>query len=120
MSKTSPSKPVVNRVEPVTVVGYDDQAEYAARLDTGAKRTCIGTAVANEVGTKGPIETKAIRTSNGDTDERDIYEFAVELDGNVHLVRAGVCDRERMTYPVRLGRDVIADYLIDPGRTADD
>jgi hypothetical protein len=93
--------------------------QYLARLDTGANRTCIGTAVAETVGAGEPITTKTITTSSGDTDVRDIYEFAIELHGDPHTVQASVNNRRELSYEVRLGRDVIADYLIDPARTAD-
>ena len=119
MSSTSQPKPVVRRVEPVTVIGQDGAEQYLARLDTGANRTCIGTEVAATVGTAGPVGTKKITTSNGDEDVRQIYEFQIQIEGDTHVVSASVSNREELSYDVRLGRDIISDYLVDPARTAD-
>jgi hypothetical protein len=109
--------PVLGYVERVEVIGHEATVTLDARIDTGAARTCIDTALADELGQPPFTKTRNITTSAGDSETRPIAEFGLVVADRVHSVRASLRDRASLSYRVRLGRDVSAAYLVDPATT---
>ncbi|MFC6724833.1 aspartyl protease family protein [Halobium palmae] len=104
--------PIVGLVEEVIVGGERATATVLAKCDTGAKRTSIDAALADDLGLGEGADEVRVRSSNG-VEERSVYPFDVELRGRTHAVEASVTDRSAMRYDVILGRDVLRSYLVD-------
>jgi len=108
-------KPILGSCETVTVVGQRDDARVEARIDSGAPRTHIDVGLACSVGAGPLVGEGTFRGSNGSA-ERLIVELEIQVRGTTHVVEASVADRSHLTTDVRLGRDVLEDYLVDVSR----
>jgi len=107
------AKPVLGAVETVTLFGAMESAEVDARIDTGAKRTCVGRSLAESIGILQPIDEAVFRSSKDDSDRREIIHLTVVVKGQEHEIKASVTDRSNFSTQLRLGRDVLQDYLVD-------
>jgi predicted aspartyl protease len=76
MTALHTAKPVLGAVEQVTVSGTTESAEVDARIDTGAKRTCIDRSLAESIGIPQPITEKKFRSSTDDADTREMTSSA--------------------------------------------
>jgi hypothetical protein len=116
-SPTTPhEKPIVGANERVRVVGHRDEVEVEARMDAGAARTCIDRSLAFSVGAGPLVGEKSFRSSTDDADRRPILEVVIEVNGQEHRVEASMTDRSNFETDLRLGRDVLQEYLIDVTR----
>jgi hypothetical protein len=107
------AKPVLGAVELVTVSGTTESAEVDARIDTGAKRTCIDRSLAEAIGIPQPINENQFRSSTDDGDTREIVHLTVTTKNQTHEIQASVIDRSNFSNKLCLGRDVLQDYLVD-------
>lgn len=108
-------KPVLGSCEAVTVLGQRDSARVEARIDTGAPRTHVDVGLACSVGAGPLVGEGTFRGSNGSAD-RLIVELELDVRGTTHVVEASVADRSHLTTDLRLGRDVLEEYLVDVSR----
>lgn len=102
----------IGYVETVSFTGASDSKTVEAKCDTGAKRTSICHSLGEEIGLGEPVGSVIVHSSNG-SQERDIYEIQVTIDGVQHDVEVSVTDRKDMNYDAIVGRDVLQDYLVD-------
>ncbi|MFB6176885.1 MAG: aspartyl protease family protein, partial [Halobaculum sp.] len=97
----------------VRLAGRTGATETTAKSDTGADRTTLDLAVAEEVGA-GPITDTTTVRSGGGTETRPVVPVSLRLGGEWHDVAAGVTDRSDNSHDVLLGRDVLEQFRIDP------
>jgi RimK family alpha-L-glutamate ligase len=111
----------VGYTERVTVSGTDGMETLVAKADTGAKRTSLDTTVAAAIGA-GPITgTTQVRSGTSPSSQtRPLVEIAVRLGMHWQSVTASVDDRNHMSYPVLLGRDLLTGYQVDVDRRVDE
>jgi len=109
---TKRDKPVLGAVETVTVVGQRDKTETEARVDTGAPRTYVDLELACAIGA-GPLVKKGKFRGSVSSEDRLIVSLNVELHERTHSIEASVADRSELSTDVRLGRDVLQQYLVD-------
>ncbi|WP_336339505.1 putative ATP-dependent zinc protease [Haloarcula brevis] len=113
MTALHTAKPVLGAVETATLFGATDSAEVDARIDTGAKRTCVDRSLAESIGILQPIDEAVFRSSTDDSDTREIIHLTVVVKNQKHEIKASVTDRANFSAPLRLGRDVLRGYLVD-------
>lgn len=109
----------IGYTEEVTVGGNTDMTTAIAKSDTGAQRTSIGLELAGEIGA-GPITGKTNVKSGSGTSSRPVVDVAIRIQDDWQVVTASVEDRENMTYPLILGRDILEPYRIDLQQRADE
>lgn len=123
-SKPSAPGPVtdsatIGYTEEVTVGGNTNLTTVIAKSDTGAQRTSIGLELAGNIGA-GPITGKTEVKSGSGTSSRPLVDIAIRVRDDWHIVTASVRDRENMTYPLILGRDILEPYRINLQQRADE
>jgi len=120
--RSPPTDPVVvGFVEEVVVSGTRGSRMVRAKSDTGADRTSIDAQLAADVGT-GPIKD-VVRVKSGSAQggrSRPLVDVVVGVGGRQHTVTASVEDRNHMTYPLLLGRDILQHYHVDVTRRVDE
>jgi hypothetical protein len=109
---TDGDKPVLGATEPVTVVGQREAVKADARIDTGAPRTYVDLDLACTVGA-GPLIKKGKFKGSVSAEDRLIVGLEVEIRGEIHSTEASVADRSGLSTDVRLGRDILQNYLVD-------
>jgi hypothetical protein len=107
------SKPILGAREPVTIHGQTGTTEIAARIDTGAERSSLDRAVACEIGAGPLTDERTFRFGSGNTTTRLVAEVTITLRGNTHDLAVSIADRSTLATDIRLGKDVLTDYLID-------
>jgi len=112
---------VVGLTERVRVAGRAEARSVVAKADSGAARTTVDADLAGAVGA-GPLAgTTDVRVSpGGDAETRPLVTVSLRVDGDWHEVTADVADRSAADHPLLLGRDVLAGYSIDVGRTVEE
>ncbi|MEF8781705.1 MAG: RimK/LysX family protein [Haloarculaceae archaeon] len=105
----------------VKLSGTDGVESTVAKSDTGAERTSIDTKLAGRIGAGPLVDTTEVRSAAGDgTETRPLVDVELYLNGGWRTVTASVTDRDKMSYPVLLGRDVLVDYTLEVSRTVEE
>jgi RimK family alpha-L-glutamate ligase len=105
----------------VAVAGTDGVESVVGKADTGAERTSVDTELAGRLGVGPLVGTTEVRSASGrGTETRPLVDVDLRVNGDWLTVTASVTDREHMTHDLLLGRDVLAAYTLDVGRTVDD
>jgi len=101
----------------VEVSGTDGAESCVAKADTGARRTSIDTELAGRVGA-GPLvgTTQVRRAASRESETRPLVDIRLRIDDRWRTVTASITDRQSMTHPVLLGRDVLEEYTLDISR----
>lgn len=121
LSSDADSKSVLGYTSVVQVSGSETTESVVAKADTGAKRTSIGVRLAGRLGV-GPITgTTTVRSGAATQSEtRPLVELNCKVGGYWQTVTASITDREELTYPMILGRDVLREYQLDIERRVDE
>ncbi|WP_306061288.1 ATP-grasp domain-containing protein [Natronococcus wangiae] len=121
-AETTPrDRSTVGYTEKVTIGGTTDTMTTTAKADTGTQRTSIDLGLASNVGA-GPItgKHKVKSGTQQTTTARPLVDVTIGLRGAWHTVTVSVEDREHMSYPVLLGRDILKHHRIDLQRRGDE
>ena len=110
-------KKLVGLVEKVRIIGKNGSVEALALLDTGASKSSVDYSIAAQAGLV-PV-TKVVRVKSkaekSDFVRRAVVSGKIELAGIVKETEFTITDRSRMSFPVLVGRDVLAEnFIIDP------
>jgi RimK family alpha-L-glutamate ligase len=98
----------------VRITGRDGVETVVAKSDTGAKRTSIDTDLAGRIGAGPLVGTTDVRSGTGrGVETRPLVDVDLRVNGQWRTVTASVTDREAMTYPLLLGRDVLESHTLD-------
>lgn len=63
------------------------------------------------------VEMRAVRSSNGEAQERPVVLLPVEFAGVTFAIDCTLTDRTPMTYPMLLGRSALAGrFVVDPSQ----
>ena len=105
-------------MEDKIVVGIREKVEimgksFSARMDTGAKMSSIDKKLAIDLGL-GPVLRKMnIRSVHG-TSERPVVRAVVNLKGKTLKASFNLADRNKMDYPILIGRNILRKgFLVD-------
>ena len=112
--------PVIGLTERVVVSGTTDTKTIIGRADPVKSRTRIDLQLAAAIGA-GPIQAGLSGSDqNGHRQRQPVVDVVVGIGGTEQTVDATVEDRAGKTYPLLLGRDVLADFQIDVGSRYED
>ena len=111
--------PVVGLTERVVVSGTTDTKSVIGRADPTSARTRIDLQLAAGIGA-GPIQVRHDDADRHGRRRQPVVDVVIGIAGSEKTVDATVADRAEHTYPLVLGRDVLADFRIDVGNRYDD
>lgn len=115
-----PEAPAIGLTERVVVSGTSDTKAVIGRADPANARTRIDLQLAAAIGA-GPIQVgRAGSDENGQRERQPVVDVVVGIGGTERTVDATVEDRTGATYPLLLGRDVLANFQIDVGSRYED
>jgi len=107
----------IGYTERVTVSAGRQAVDVTAKSDTGAQRTSVDFDVAAEVGAGPIVDTVHVKSgSRTGRQKRPLVEIDVKIGDRWRTVTASIENRNHMTYPVLLGRDVLDGYHVDVTR----
>jgi hypothetical protein len=109
-----PGKKLVGIVEEVEITGRE-KVKTLAVFDSGAKMTSIDVRLAAQA-RLGPIvkTTKISNPSLRGQVRRPVVEARIRIHGRAFDALANIQDREHMTFPVIIGRNIISgNFIID-------
>jgi hypothetical protein len=110
----SPNKITIGFIEDVTIHGHTTRA----RIDTGATTSSIDAALSKRLQLGPPVDERTVISAQG-KHVRPVVEAEVTLKGRTLKAQFTVVDREHMTYPVLIGRNILNEhYIIDPGTSS--
>jgi hypothetical protein len=105
--------PSVGLTERVVVSGTADTKAVIGRADPVKARTRIDLQLAAAIGA-GPIQVRHTEADHdGQRDRQPVVGVVAGIAGTEQTITATVEDRSGATYPLLLGRDVLADFRID-------
>ncbi len=113
-------KKLVGIVEEVEVTGRENIKTLAV-FDSGARMTSIDVRLAAQA-QLGPIvkTTKITNPSLRGQVRRPVVEARIKIHGKVFDALANIQDREHMTFPVIIGRNIISgNFIIDTKKNID-
>ena len=111
------SKKIVGIVEKVKIMG-EKTVETFALFDTGATRTSVDTMLAGRTKLGPVISVTRIRHASlrGEI-RRPVVRATIEIKHKLFDVKVNIQDRTHMTFPVIIGRDVLAgNFIVDPNK----
>ncbi len=110
-------KKLIGLVEKVKVIGEKEVDTYAL-FDTGASRTSIDTKIANKAKLGPIIKTVHLKHASLKHEiKRPVVRAVVNIKGRMFDVRVSIQDRAHMTFPMIVGRDILAgNFLVDPDK----
>jgi len=109
----------LGRKELVRVIapGTGKSAEEFARIDTGAARSSIDTALARDLGLDlDGAEKIEVKSSLG-REERPVVRVTLQIDGRSIPTRVTVNDRSNLSSGILVGRHDLDGFVVDPSRT---
>ncbi len=115
-----PEKEIVGIVEKISLEGRK-KIEIMAVFDTGARMTSIDVRLAARA-QLGPIvrTTKISNPSLKGQIRRPVVEAKITINDRVFDVLVNIQDREHMSFPVIVGRNIITDnFIVDTERNKD-
>ena len=105
---------VVGLTEKVNVYCSPNKKIVIAKIDTGATKSSIDTALAAELKLGPVIKSKLVKSAHG-SKLRPIIEASIELAGKEIKSDFTLADRAHMKYRILIGQNILMDgFLIDP------
>lgn len=114
------AKKIVGLIEKVKITGEKSVKTFAL-FDTGAKRTSVDTRLAGRA-KLGPVLSmvKIKHASLKEEIRRPVVKASIRIKGKDFDSRVSVQDREHMTFPMIIGRDILAgNFIVDPNKNKD-
>jgi len=109
-------KKVIGSVETVKLKGKHKILEVEARMDTGASKNSIDTALVKELGLGPVLHIRKINSAHGSS-LRPVIDVDVVLHGKRLKSHFTVTDRTHMKYKVLIGRNLLREgFLVDSSR----
>lgn len=115
-----PSKKVIGIFEQVDLpVKNNGKVTVMAKIDTGAKRTAMSQDLFDKIGLgeEDFIENRVYKSALGQQ-VRPVYRYEFSLAGEKIKTEVTIAPREGLMYPIIIGRDDLAAFLIDPTKHA--
>jgi hypothetical protein len=110
------TKTVVGLTEKIILVGAKTRKELVARIDTGATKSSIDSALIAELELGPEIKTALVRSAHGQGRRSVVYERII-IAGRKMRMQFTVADRGRMKYKVLIGQNILKrGFIIDPAK----
>lgn len=107
---------ILNNYESVLITGPTGKKRVKAKIDTGANRTSIDLAIAEEIGLLQPeniIEHRQFFSGLGQ-EQRPVVKCQLTIKNRVHQTQASISNRSHMRHKVIIGRQDIKDFFVRP------
>lgn len=105
---------IVGLTTRVVVFGKKGKKELIARVDTGATKSSMDTALANELGVGDHFKHAKVKSAHG-TRHRPVTMAHINIAGEFIETEFTLADREHMKYKVLIGQNILKKgFLIDP------
>ena len=110
-------KEIVGIVEEVEIEGRN-KVKAIALFDTGARMTSVDVRLAAKAGLGPIIKTTKVSQSSLKTQvRRPVVKVIVHINGKPYEAHANIQDREHMSFPVLIGRNIISgNFMIDANK----
>lgn len=109
-------KKIIGAREEILIYGINNERyTTTARIDTGAYRTAIASAVAEKLGLTNILKYKKVRGALG-KEERPIIDISFELDKQKVRTEAFIADRSIVSHEVIIGRRDLKKFLVNPSK----
>jgi hypothetical protein len=110
------TKTTVGFKETVVIHGKGKSREVSARVDTGAAKSSIDSALAKSLGLGPVVGYQRIRSAEGRS-ERGMILARVTIAGRTFKVFFTLADRKHMKYSVLIGRNILKrGFVIDSAK----
>ena len=107
-------KTVVGIIEDVTIFGPLKKINTQAKIDTGATKSSIDLALADDLGLGPVLRTKIIRSAEGSS-QRPIVSVKIKFAGKNITEEFTIADRSKMRFPLLIGLNILVKgFIIDP------
>ncbi len=115
------AKETVGLVEKIKLIGDKGSIETYALFDTGARSTSVDVKLAAKVNLGPVIRTTFVRAASvKNSVRRPVVKAAIGIKGKKFDTEVNLQDRSHMTFPVIVGRNVLAgNFLVDSERGRD-
>ncbi|MEE9406130.1 MAG: RimK/LysX family protein [Candidatus Aenigmarchaeota archaeon] len=114
-------KRIVGLVEKIKIIGGKGSAETYALFDTGARSTSVDVKLAAKVNLGPVIRTTFVKAASlKGRIRRPVVKAAVKIQGKKFDTEVNIQDRSHMTFPVIIGRNILAgSFLVDSEKGKD-
>jgi len=110
------AKTTVGFRETVTIHGKNKSREVTARVDTGAAKSSIDSALAKSLGLGPIVRYQKVRSAHGRS-VRGMILARVTMAGRTFKVFFTLADRRHMKYSVLIGRNILKrGFVIDSAK----
>lgn len=100
--------------EEITLLNRENEPHMIkAKIDTGAWRTAIDSALAKKLGIDTPIDHKPVQAALGQA-TRPVIKLSFRLRDRLITTEAFIADRSHMKYEAIVGRRDLKGFLVDP------
>jgi len=106
---------VLGVIEKVTIYGKDKRKTVQAKIDTGAYRTSIDSALVHELGLDEHDHVVHVRAGSG-RQKRKTTRFTFRMKGKEKTTVATYTERGHMRFPMIIGRRDMKGFVVDPGK----
>lgn len=106
---------ILGVIEKVTIYGKDKRKTVQAKVDTGAYRTSIDSALVHELGLEKHDDVVHVRAGSG-RQKRKTTKFTFKIKGVEKKTIATYTERSHMRFPMIIGRRDMKGFVVDPGK----
>lgn len=108
------ARPVLGLVEQVTLKGKRQKTVWA-RIDTGATKSSVDKALADQLDFGPTIREKLVKSASGNR-LRPIVKGSIVISKKTLTDEFSVADRSHLSYPVLIGQNILkkGEFIIDP------
>ena len=112
-------KTVLGFTEEIKIINNNITKTVISRIDTGATKSSIDTALAAKLGLGPVIGTKLVKSAHGNS-IRPLVRVTIQIAGKTITSDFSITSRTHMKYPVLIGRNIIKQgFIIDPDKKRD-
>ncbi len=107
---------ILDNYEFVLITGPTGEKRVKAKIDTGANRTSVDMAIAEEIGLLQPdniIELRQFSSGLGQ-EQRKVVHCQITIKNRMHKTQVSISDRKHMRHKVIVGRQDIKDFFVRP------
>lgn len=107
------SSTILSVIEKITIFGKDCKKTVRAKVDTGAYRTSIDSALVEELGLDPHSKLVKVRSGSGRQQRRTV-RLTYKLKGREIKTLATYTPRGHLRFPIIIGRRDMEGFLVDP------
>ncbi len=107
---------IIGFIEPIICISKRHKESVRARIDSGATKSSIDSALAKKLGLGPILGEKRIRNAHG-YETRKLVDMTISIAGKEITATFTIADRTHLRFPVLVGRNILRKgFLIDPNK----